>query len=216
MPPDVVLALRTALWRARPLLVLAAVLAGAALAARPFLPTPPGAPVVVAARDVPEGHELTADDVRTARLVGPLPAGAPATREEVLGARTAVALPRGLPLAPELLTTERFGTDPPDGTVTVPVRLADAAVATLLRPGDRVDLVAPDPDVPGAGAPTVLARRALVLEVVLPDAPGDGLLDGWSSGDTAVLTVVAVPPDAGHRIAGHGSGSVGAVLVEGS
>lgn len=50
----------------------------------------------------------------------------------------------------------------PDGMVGVPVLLGDPARLALLRPGDRVDLVA----VPGSeGDPVVLAAGAAVLAV---------------------------------------------------
>ena len=60
----------------------------------------------------------------------------------------------------------------PAGTVGVPVRLADPAALTAVRPGARVDLLA----VPPAGEqkpgvePLLLAGRALVLDVLTGDA----------------------------------------------
>ena len=60
----------------------------------------------------------------------------------------------------------------PAGTVGVPVRLADPAALTAVRPGARVDLLA----VPPAGEqravpePLLLAGRALVLDVLSGDA----------------------------------------------
>lgn len=69
----------------------------------------------------------------------------------------------------------------PSDRVGVPVRLVDAAPLVVLRPGDRVDLVAlpaagPDPPADaadtadagphGAGPPVTLAARALVLDAV--------------------------------------------------
>src|SRR5665647_1577524 len=71
------------------------------------------------------------------------------------------------------------------GGVAVPIRLADPAVAGLLRPGDRGDLVAPTGVDGWAGAEaapaTVLARGALVLEVLNRAAEDAGLLGGWGS-----------------------------------
>nr|WP_236570055.1 RcpC/CpaB family pilus assembly protein [Streptomyces mexicanus] len=48
--------------------------------------------------------------------------------------------------------------------VTVPVRLADAATARLLRPGDRVDVIAVD-DPAGSARARVVARGARVRRV---------------------------------------------------
>ncbi len=57
----------------------------------------------------------------------------------------------------------------PAGRVGVPVRLADPATVTAVRPGDRVDLVA----VPGGA----LAGDALVLPLPgRPISPDDGVL----------------------------------------
>jgi len=67
--------------------------------------------------------------------------------------------------AGEPLTDVRLATVPAPGvpgTATVPVRLADVAVAGLLRPGQRVDVVAaPDPAAPAS----VLAGGATVVTI---------------------------------------------------
>lgn len=52
----------------------------------------------------------------------------------------------------------------PPGAVGVPVRLAEPAALGLLRPGDRVDLMAA-----GSGKPRRVAADALVLGVSSPD-----------------------------------------------
>jgi hypothetical protein len=81
--------------------------------------------------------------------------------------------------------------------VATPVRLADPTVATLLHPGDRVDLVAAqagssDP-VSGGTAPAdahVVAPGALVLSVVQPDQSDSVLVGGGTT--ASGLLVVAV------------------------
>ncbi|MFJ6012829.1 hypothetical protein [Streptomyces sp. NPDC092952] len=71
---------------------------------------------------------------------------------------------------------------PPARRVSAPVRIADAGAVRLLRPGDRVDVVASGRDGPGSGAGDgvrVLAKGALVAEVPPPpveDAGRDGAL----------------------------------------
>ncbi len=87
----------------------------------------------------------------------------------------------------------------PAGQVAVPVRLADLAVADLLRPGDRVDVLA---SVDGR-ATEVVAAGALVLAVPAAGG-GTGLLVLAVSADTApglatattaaTLTVTLGPP----------------------
>ncbi|MFF9900541.1 RcpC/CpaB family pilus assembly protein [Streptomyces longispororuber] len=78
--------------------------------------------------------------------------------------------------------------------VTAPVRIADAATARLLRPGDRVDVVAAeDPAMGGRGAPRVVASAARVTEV--PEA-ADGTAEGGA------LVVLSVPRETAARLAG--------------
>ncbi|MGW3912902.1 hypothetical protein ACWEBX_15465 [Streptomyces sp. NPDC005070] len=86
----------------------------------------------------------------------------------------------------------------PAGTVRAPVRIADADVARLLRPGDRVDVVAAD----DGGEVRVLAARARVTGV--PDAGATG---------TGALVVLSVPPATAVRLAGAGTTSRLAVTL---
>lgn len=213
------LALRVLAWRLRPLLLALGLVLACAAAARLAAPPPgPTAAVVVARADLAAGHALTADDLRTVRLPSRLaPGGAAADPGVLVGEHLAVDVPRGLPVVAAHLAGSRFARPAPPGTVAVPVHLADDAVAALLRPGDRVDLVAgadawaPDP------RPEVLAEAALVLEVRTGTAePAGGLALGLAAAEPEPLVVVAVPPDAGHRIAAAAAGAVGAVLVQGS
>lgn len=104
----------------------------------------------------------------------------------------------------------------PDGgavTVRTPVRIADAAVVRLLRPGDRVDVLAtavpeaaPAPgDVPASGGVTadvpadrarIVARNARVAAVPAPD-PG-----GATGEEAGALVVLSVPRPTAARLAG--------------
>ncbi|MEU3896147.1 hypothetical protein [Streptomyces sp. NPDC045251] len=82
---------------------------------------------------------------------------------------------------------ERRGAQP----VSAPVRIADAATVRLLRPGDRVDVIAAGDG--GAGDARVLARGARVTKVPEP-------VDGTAAG--GALVVVSVPRATAHRLAG--------------
>lgn len=73
--------------------------------------------------------------------------------------------------------------------VLVPVRIADPATVRLLRPGDRVDVLAADDT---GGPARVVAHRARVRKV--PDGGGQGR-DG-------ALVVLRVPRTAAARLAG--------------
>ncbi|MFJ4694001.1 RcpC/CpaB family pilus assembly protein [Streptomyces sp. NPDC088766] len=99
------------------------------------------------------------------------------------------------------------------GRVRAPVRIADAATVRLLRPGDRVDVIAVDP----AGRPAardgearVVARGALVTKVPDPSAGAGGGEDGADlgvegSGDGGALVVLSVPRSTAARLAGAGA-----------
>lgn len=76
--------------------------------------------------------------------------------------------------------------------VSAPVRIADAATVRLLRPGDRVDVVAAE----RAGPPRVVAEGARVAE--LPD-PEQGV------GDGGALVVLSVPRDTARALVGVGT-----------
>jgi len=155
---------------------LAAVLAAAAVVAavHEVRPPPPRVQAVLtAAHDLPAGTTLEAPDLVTVDyaagtapsglatdavgrvLAAPVRAGEPVTDVRLLGAPLAAAYP---------------------GTVAVPVRLPDAGMAGLLRVGDRIDLLAADPQgdtarVVAAGL-TVLALPAADDETTASTLPG--------------------------------------------
>ncbi|MCC5478803.1 hypothetical protein [Streptomyces barringtoniae] len=79
--------------------------------------------------------------------------------------------------------------------VTAPVRIADAATVRLLRPGDRVDVIAAG-DPTSGGAARVLARGVRVTKVPEP------LEDGAESG---ALVVLSVPRGTAARLVGAGA-----------
>ncbi|MCX5013461.1 hypothetical protein OG765_21055 [Streptomyces sp. NBC_00555] len=76
--------------------------------------------------------------------------------------------------------------------VSAPVRIADAATVRLLRPGDRVDVVAAE----RAGPPRVVAAGARVAEV----PPAD-----QGVGDGGALVVLSVPRDTARALVGAGA-----------
>ena len=83
-------------------------------------------------------------------------------------------------------------------TVTAPVRIADGATVSLLRPGDRVDVIAAD----SGGEVRVVATGARVTEVP----------DGGAT-DTGALVVLSVPRTTAARLAGAGTTSRLAVTL---
>ncbi|MFB6822784.1 hypothetical protein ACFCXA_14460 [Streptomyces virginiae] len=99
---------------------------------------------------------------------------------------------RGAAARPEDRASQ--GAAPPAAVrmVSAPVRIADAATVGLLRPGDRVDVVAAQ----RTGPPEVVAAGALVAEV--PD-PDKGVADGGA------LVVLSVPRDTARVLVGAGA-----------
>ncbi|WHP18863.1 SAF domain-containing protein [Cellulomonas sp. ES6] len=219
-------ALRLLAWRARrPLAALCAALAVVAVVEQVRPPDPPTVEVPVAARDLPAGAVLRPRDVHLQQVPPALVPHRDVPRaDDVTGRPLLVAVPLGLPLVPELLADE--AAVPPEGTVVVPVRFADAGVAALLRPGVLVDVVAAP--VLDGDEPERLARGAVVLAPAgsgagdasggAADGPGaaaadrgDGLRDG-SAADGPVL--LAVRPDEAVSLGAAASSRVlGAVIV---
>jgi Flp pilus assembly protein CpaB len=169
------------LVRRRPLaalLVAVATLVGLRAVAAP---APATVPVPVAARDLAAGEVLAADDVATAAF-------APGTEPsrvvtDAVGRVLAAPVSAGEPLTPaRLVGPGLVAADP--GLTALPVRLPDPGVVGLLRVGDRVDLLATDPE---AGTAEVLAVDVPVLAIPVADDPVGGL--------TGRLVVVGVHPE---------------------
>jgi Flp pilus assembly protein CpaB len=164
---------------------VAALLAAVAVFAtvRTLQPRPaPTQPVVVAAHDLDAGSLLGQEDLATTRLrPGQAPQGAlPAA--DLTGRTVAAPVRAGTPLTDRSVVGPGLAAGYP-GRVVVPVRLGDPDVATRLRPGDHIDLVAARPD---GGEARVVALDAVVVTV---PPPAD---DGASALDSGSLVVVAV------------------------
>ncbi|MFD7022938.1 RcpC/CpaB family pilus assembly protein [Promicromonospora sukumoe] len=209
---------RRFLWRWR--FALAALLFGLAATLTVHLlrpPPPPTVDVAVTARAIAPGTPLSREDIVVRAVDADLaPPGVLRSWRDLLGRAAVVGLPAGAPLHATLVSDDGVSAAAPHGTVVVPVRLSDDAVADLLRPGDRVDLLAgttsgSEP----AGEPRYLARAALVLPVPATREPKDagGLLGAAPDGEGPVTLVAVSPDDAPELSAVSGWGSVTAVLV---
>jgi Flp pilus assembly protein CpaB len=168
-------------------------------------PEPESAQLVVAADDLAGGRRLDGSALRLVHWPAALvPPGAVRTIEEAAGRTLAGALGRGEPLTTlRLVGPGLADTLAQEGRVATPVRLADAGAARLLRPGDRIDLVAAsagsaDPLDPVSGDPAdarVVAESAGVLAV--PTGDGDSsLLSGAPSSGGALLVVAVTREEA--------------------
>lgn len=167
--------------RRRRMFVFAAVLmgTGALLAGYLFTSMSDRVPVVVLARDVPVGQQITVADVGTAAVaVDTNVATIPGQQlHEVVGRMAAVDLRRGDLLAASELTAT---VSPRSGQQVVPVAVRMAQLpARGLRPGDQV-LVIPTPGSnnqgdsarPSGAAPLAQDTPATVDQVSAPDAEG--------------------------------------------
>jgi Flp pilus assembly protein CpaB len=172
--------------------------AALALALRPGPPAdaaaPETVPVVVAARSLEGGRALGPDDLALARYPpGTAPAGIVERTELLTGRVLAGAVRAGEPLTDTRLVGPGLTALLPDGEVAAPVRLADLAVAALVRTGDLVDVLA---TLPGAGEAEILAAGVRVLAA------------GGSGEDPAAgLLLVAVDTGTAARLAAAAAGA---------
>lgn len=180
-------------------------------------PAPPTVVVLAAARDLVPGAALALDDVASVALpAAAAPSGALRPGAAVLGRVVAGPVRRGEPLTDVRLVGPSLLSSVP-GAVAVPVRLADPGAAALLRPGDRIDvLAAPPPLAPHAAAPrapaaagasgpagaagaagvATAAARVVAANVLVLAVPGAAGL-----GTEGTLVVVACPPDVARVLA---------------
>jgi Flp pilus assembly protein CpaB len=126
------------------------------------------AEIVVAARDLSPGVELTADDVRLEnRTAATVPDGSQSDVDAVIGATLAGPARRGEVLTDVRVLGPRLAESAagPDARI-VPLPLADSALLDLVRPGDVVDVLAAVTTDDGADArPRLVATDAVVVLV---------------------------------------------------
>lgn len=167
----------------------------------------PTAPALVAGRDLPPGHVLAAADLSTREWpVSLLPRGVLSPGEEPLGRVLSAALATGDPVTDLRLLGPGLYDALDPGLRAVPVRLTDAGVSALLRPGDRIDLYAVDagPGAEGADGQLV-AADALVLGV-----PG---MQDSVIGEGAIVVVAVSQSDATHLVGAAYSRSLAVTLA---
>ncbi|AXT85914.1 hypothetical protein C6I20_12455 [Aeromicrobium sp. A1-2] len=150
---------------------LAALFTGlAVLAALTALrPSSDGAAVLVVKHDLRSGHVLTASDLRTATIPRSVRPAHTLRRASAVGRRIAGPMRAG-----EMLTDYRVLQDDAlsgyaEDAVLTTIRVDRADGLTGLHVGDRVDVVAVDPD--GESKATVVARAVEI--VTLPSASSD-------------------------------------------
>jgi len=169
---------------ARRRLLAALCTAGAVAAALHAVAAPPPASVTVrtAAHDLPAGTVLSEADLESVGFAaGTVPDG---LAEDAVGGTLASPVRAGEPITDVRLVGVGLADAHPDLTA-MPIRLPDPGGVALLNAGDRIDLVATDPQVGGS---RVVAAGALVLAAPPTASAGDPSSPGGA------LVVVGVPP----------------------
>lgn len=177
------------------LLAAAALLLALRSPPAPAPPRPASVGVVVATADLSPGTVLRREDLRVVRLPREAaPAGSSAEPGHLVGRVLAAGVRGREPLTDVRLVGAGLTTLLPAGLVGAPVRLADLAVAELVAPGDRVDVLATPT---GAGQADLVAGHALVLAT-----PGRSGSPGEPAArDSTGVLLVAVDPPTAARLA---------------
>lgn len=130
-------------WHRRKLAVVAAVAAVLTGVAAVNPEGPPTLRVVRATTQLAGGSVVRAGDLEVADIVAvDAPVGALSDPGSVIGQRLAASIAEGQVLTGLAMTADRGGRA--RGQVVAPLRIADADLAQLLRPGELVDVVAAD------------------------------------------------------------------------
>jgi Flp pilus assembly protein CpaB len=174
------------------LVVLAAV-----AALRPD-PSDGRADIVIAARDLPPGAELSAADVIVeSRPMITIPDGALSEPSAAVGSTLTGPARRGEVITDVRLLSPRLAdvAAGPDARI-VPLHLADTALLDLIHPGDVVDVLAVDDTGPGETdeRPQVMATDAVVVLV-------SEKRQSPSSSDDRLL-LIALPAPTANQVAG--------------
>jgi Flp pilus assembly protein CpaB len=154
--------------------------------------------IVVAARDLAPGAELSVDDVRVeTRTATMVPDGSLTDLAAVIGSTLAGPARRGEAITDVRLLGPRLAESAagPNARI-VPLHLDDTALLDLIRPGDVVDVLAAGAETPAGvdGEPAVVATDAVVV-LVSAEQSGAG-----AGGDRVVL--VALPAHDANEVAG--------------
>ena len=182
---------RGVLARRRLLASLCAAVAVAAGLQAASPPPPSRTSVLTAARDIGAGVVVSAADLRrTPYDPDTVPAGV-LTVSTAVGRTTTGPVRTGEPMTDARLVTSSLLEGYP-GLVAVPVRIGDAGAVRLLRVGDRVDLLAADPQ--SQGSARVVGRDVPVLAIPRESEQSPGLTNG-------ALVVLGVPDTATRSVA---------------
>jgi Flp pilus assembly protein CpaB len=129
-------------------------------------PPPPETTVLTAAHDLPGGTVVRDSDLSTAAFTpDSVPAGVLSSATEAIGRTTAAPVRSGEAITDVRLVSGSMLAAYP-GLVAAPVRIGDAGAVDLLKVGDRIDLIAADPQ--GAAEARVVASGVPVISIPRP------------------------------------------------
>jgi Flp pilus assembly protein CpaB len=164
--------------------------------------------VLTAARDIPGGTVVRAADLEPVPFdPATVPTGVLESAGRAVGRTTAGPVRAGEPITDVRLLSGSLVAGYP-GTVAVPLRIGDPGAVGLLRVGDRIDVVAADPQ--GAREPVIVAADVPV--VALPRARETGVASGLGTAPGGLL-VVAVPESTAPEVAAAGVAAFLSVVI---
>ncbi len=161
---------------------LAALLAAGAVGAGLLVvapPPPPSTDVVVASHDLRAGRSVTGHDLTTVAMPAELtPRGARSDPAGLVGRVLTGPVRSGEPITDVRVLGDPLLAGYGPGRVALPVRMGDAAAVSLLRAGDRIDVLAIDPAT-GGTAVVVAAAVPVITVPAIPEGaaePAGGLV----------------------------------------
>jgi Flp pilus assembly protein CpaB len=167
------------------------------------------ATVVTASRDLSAGALLRPGDLRIAALPrAAAPAGSYPDPTAVVGRQLAAPLRAGEPVTDVRLDAGVLAT-PGRGLVSAAVRFADAEAARLLRPGQRVDVLAASVATDANTAPNAAAVVAANVDVLAVMRPAEtsgttgstGGVVGADAASDGALVILATTPTQARQLA---------------
>jgi hypothetical protein len=174
-------------WRGATLVLAAGAFVVLGLAHASATPYGPPTTVLVAARDLPAGHQLTRHDLRRATWPRDL---APEDRLERAAGRLSTALPEGSPATRRHIADGGVAAGLPDGHAAVPIAVEGLPTLSV---GNRVEVVGRDLD----GRAVVLAQTGSVVAIDHTDVwlaiPAAQAADVAAAGASGMVTVVVLP-----------------------
>ena len=187
-------------------MVLTPLLVGLAtlIAVWAVIPQTSGKPVVVAAKSLAAGDEITSADLDL-RTYPPalIPDSAHTSIDAVVGTHAAGALSAGAPITDDSLLEK--GTAP-EGTVLVPIPAADPAAASIIQTGSRVRIYSAQGygfgeggGAGGSGAKDLVKNDSSVVQSAV--VTGVSRPSGGAFDDGKFVLTLAVTPDEAARLA---------------